>query len=172
MAIVSNVFKGFVTTVKGMIVTGKELFKQPITVQYPYEKRTMPDRFRGMLVNDASTCIACDKCVKICPVNCLICEGEGKGKSRHPTAFVIDYVKCCWCNLCTEVCPTDSLYMSKDYETVFTDRSLMIRDFVKDPIPPNGGTKAEETPAGPDGSGPEKKTESKEEKPESERTAA
>lgn len=137
MAVLKDVYAGFVTTLKGMAVTWKELFQPAITVQYPYQKREMPERMRGMVVNDASTCIACDKCVKICPVDCLYCEASGKGKERRPVVFTIDYVKCCWCALCVDVCPTGSIYMSKDYETVFTDRSQMIRDFVKDPIPPN-----------------------------------
>ncbi|RJP20181.1 MAG: NADH-quinone oxidoreductase subunit I [Candidatus Omnitrophota bacterium] len=139
MAIINDILQGFLTTVKGMIVTGKECFVPAVTVQYPTEKRPIPERFRGMLVNDASICIACDKCVRICPVNCLYCEGEGKGKARRASVFTIDYVKCCWCALCVEVCPVDSLYMSHDYETVFTDRSQMIRDFCQDPIPPIGG---------------------------------
>ncbi len=161
MSVLSDVFYAFVTTVKGMVVTGKELFRPSITVQYPKEKRFIPERFRGMLVNDASICIACDKCVRICPVDCIRCEATGKGKARRPSLFTIDYVKCCWCELCVDVCPVDSLYMSHDYETVFTDRSLMIRDFVKDPIPPIGGTRVpEETaPPGP-GDNPEEKTES------------
>ncbi|MGI6457316.1 MAG: NuoI/complex I 23 kDa subunit family protein [bacterium] len=167
--IIKDVFAGFTTTLKGMVVTGREFFQPSVTVHYPYEKRVLPDRFRGMLVNDCSICIACDKCVKICPVNCLHCEAEGKGKSRHAKVFTIDYIKCCWCNLCVEVCPVDSLYMSHDYETVFTDRSLMIRDFVRDPIPPIGGTRKEEgedTPDGPDG------TEKKKEEKKSELSAA
>lgn len=136
MAVLKDVYAGFVTTLKGMAVTWKELFQPAITVQYPYQKRVMAERMRGMVVNDASLCIACDKCVKICPVNCLYCEAEGKGKERHPVVFTIDYIKCCWCELCVDVCPVNSIYMSKDYETVFTDRSQMIRDFVRDPIPP------------------------------------
>ncbi len=166
MSILSDVFQGFITTLKGMAVTGKELFTPGVTVQYPTEKRTIPERFRGMLVNDASICIACDKCVRICPVNCLYCEGEGKGKARRASVFTIDYVKCCWCNLCVEVCPVDSLYMSHDYETVFTDRSQMIRDFCQDPIPPIGGKqKPEEKPV-------EKDEGKKEEKKDSGRAAA
>ncbi|MGC9329680.1 MAG: NuoI/complex I 23 kDa subunit family protein [Candidatus Hinthialibacter sp.] len=136
MGVLKNIYAGFSTTLKGMMVTWKELFIPAVTVQYPYRKREMAERMRGMVVNDASLCIACDKCVKICPVDCLYCEAEGKGKARHPTVFTIDYVKCCWCALCVDVCPVNSIYMSKDYETVFTDRSQMIRDFVKDPIPP------------------------------------
>jgi len=172
MSILSDIYAGFLTTVKGMMVTGKELFQPAITVQYPKVKRVIPDRFRGMLVNDTTICIACDKCVRICPVDCLTCSAHGKGKSRRASVFTIDYVKCCWCKLCVEVCPVDSLYMSHDYETVFTDRSKMIRDFVLDPIPPIGGIRKPETESPP---GPKKtktKTKTQKEKPKSGRVAA
>jgi len=167
MSLLKDIIEGFTTALIGMKVTGKELFRPAVTLQYPLEKRLLPDRFRGMLVNDASLCIACDKCVRICPVDCLYCEGSGKGKERRASVFTIDYVKCCWCNLCVEVCPVDSLYMSKDYETVFTDRSKMIRDFCLDPIPPiQSAPPPDEKPTG----GPEPGK--KEEATESERPAA
>jgi NADH-quinone oxidoreductase subunit I len=136
MAVIQDVAAGFITAVKGMAVTFKEMFEPAVTVQYPLQKREMPERMRGMLVNDVSTCIACSKCVKICPVDCIIVEAVGKGKARKPALFQVDFIKCCWCALCVEVCPTPCLFMSKDYETVFTDKSQMIRDFVANPIPP------------------------------------
>ncbi len=137
MNVVSEVWAGVVTTLKGMWVTGREfLFCKPITLQYPYEKRVVPLRFRGMLVNDMSLCGGCTKCARVCPVDCIEVKCEGKGKEREVTAWVLDYQKCCWCELCVEVCPDDSLAMSHDYETVFTDRTKMVRDFVQDPVPP------------------------------------
>lgn len=159
MAILRDVFSGFYTTLKGMMVTGKEFFTPGITVTYPYKKREQPERMRGMLVNDASLCMACGRCIKICPVDCLTMEYEGKGKDRRPTLFEIDYIKCCWCALCTEVCPVDSLYMSNDIETVFTDRKMMIRDFCKDPILSKEDTVAEtEEPDQPDSSSDQSQT--------------
>ena len=137
--ILREVFDGVTTTVKGMKVTLREFFSPGCTLQYPTEKRTMPDRLRGIVVNDVTTCIACDACVKVCPVSCIECRAEGKGKERHPVNFSINYYKCCWCALCTEVCPTESIFMSEDYETVFLDRSKMIREFCSNPIPPKSG---------------------------------
>lgn len=126
------------TTLVGMKVTLRE-FVDPgrtCTVQYPDERRELPPRFRGMLVNDVTRCIGCLACAKVCPVDCFTIEPEGKGRQRHAKRFVINFYRCCWCALCTEVCPTDSLYMSQDYETVYDSRAQMIRDFCQDPIPP------------------------------------
>ena len=133
------------TTLVGMKVTMRELVdpSRTCTVQYPTEKREMPLRLRGMLVNDVTRCIACQNCVRACPVDCIVVDGEGKGKNRLPTVFTINFYRCCWCALCTEVCPTDSLYMSHDYESVYTERTKMVRDFVKDPIPPGPSPREE-----------------------------
>lgn len=138
LKIVKDCVNHFTTTLVGMKVTMRE-FTDPsriCTVQYPTEKREMPVRFRGMLVNDVTRCIACMGCARVCPVHCIDVQAEGKGKNRRPTRFTINYYRCCWCMLCVEACVPESLYMSHDYETVFTDRTKMIRDFVKDPIPP------------------------------------
>ncbi len=110
MSILSDIFAGFITTMKGMAVTGKEFLIPAYTVQYPKEKRVMPERFRGMLVCDASRCIACNKCVRICPAECLVCEGTGKGKERRAALYSVDYAKCCWCGLCVDACPTNCPY--------------------------------------------------------------
>lgn len=137
MSVFSNVIPGIASTMKGMWVTLREyLFRPSITLQYPYKKREVPLRFRGMLVNDMSLCGGCTKCARICPVDCIDVQCEGKGKDRKVTAWILDYQKCCWCQLCVEVCPDASLAMSHDYETVYTDRKKMIRDFVQDPVPP------------------------------------
>ena len=134
--VLTNVVSGFITTVKGMVVTGREMFRRPITLKYPYEKREVPYRFRGMLVNDVTICGVCQQCARICPSSCLEMKGEKVESVRRPKYWKIDYSKCCWCNLCVEVCPDHSLVMSHEYEMVFTDRTKMIRDFVADPIPP------------------------------------
>ena len=167
MAVYNDVYHGFITAMKGMAVTWREFLTPAITVQYPTETRQMPERFRGMLVNDASACIACNKCVKLCPANALECVGE-----RHPSVFLVDYIKCCWCELCVDTCPTDSLFMSMEHEIVYRDRSQMIRDFVTDPIPPTGGKKKPEEEKSAE---PEKKdaeTKPNEENSESGRAAA
>jgi NADH-quinone oxidoreductase subunit I len=136
MAMLLDIASGFLSTVKGMMVTGRELFRKPITVRYPYEKREIPTRFRGMVVNDATRCNACTRCVRVCPVDCIETKGIGKGKERKAEYWTIDYSKCCWCQLCVEACPEGSLIMSHDYETVFTRRDQMKRDFIADPIVP------------------------------------
>ena len=44
------------------------------TVQYPKESIPIPDVGRYQLHNEIDDCIVCDKCAKICPVDCIDIE--------------------------------------------------------------------------------------------------
>ncbi len=96
------------------------------TLQYPKKTMEVPPRGRYQLHNDIDNCIVCDKCVKICPVNCITIEAipsptligktkDGKAKRIYPATFDIDMAKCCFCGLCTTVCPTHCLTMTSRY---------------------------------------------------------
>lgn len=97
------------------------------TVQYPRESMPVPDNGRYRLHNEIDDCIVCDKCAKICPVDCIEIEGilspteigktsDGSSKRIHAAKFDIDMGKCCFCGLCTTVCPTECLTMTKAYD--------------------------------------------------------
>ena len=98
-----------------------------VTLQYPKEKLPVPDNGRYKLHNEIDDCIVCDKCAKICPVNCIEIEpirateeigktSDGSSKRIYAAKFDIDMGKCCFCGLCTTVCPTECLTMTKDYD--------------------------------------------------------
>jgi len=97
------------------------------TIQYPHESIPVPDNGRYRLHNEIDDCIVCDKCAKICPVNCITIEpikateeigktSDGTSKRIYAAKFDIDMGKCCFCGLCTTVCPTECLTMTKVYD--------------------------------------------------------
>lgn len=97
------------------------------TLQYPKEVLPIPDNGRYRLHNEIDDCIVCDKCAKICPVNCIEIDpirspevirhaADGSPVRIHAATFNIDMAKCCYCGLCTTVCPTDCLTMTKTYD--------------------------------------------------------
>lgn len=97
------------------------------TVQYPFESIPVPDNGRYKLHNEIEDCIVCDKCVKVCPVNCITIEpiksteefgktSDGTPKRIYAAKFDIDMGKCCFCGLCTTVCPTECLTMTKEFD--------------------------------------------------------
>ncbi|WP_421828723.1 4Fe-4S binding protein [Larkinella sp.] len=98
-----------------------------VTLQYPFETLPVPDNGRYRLHNEMDDCIVCDKCVKVCPVDCITIdaikatEEVGKASDGSPIRlyagkFDIDMAKCCYCGLCTTVCPTECLTMTKTYD--------------------------------------------------------
>ena len=102
------------------------------TIQYPHEMIPVPDNGRYRLHNEIDDCIVCDKCAKICPVDCIEIEpvraveeigktSDGTPKRIYAAKFDIDMAKCCFCGLCTTVCPTECLTMTKVFDFSVTD---------------------------------------------------
>ncbi len=98
-----------------------------VTIQYPHQTIPVPDNGRYQLHNEIDDCIVCDKCAKVCPVDCITIEpiksaeefgktSDGTSKRIYAAKFDIDMGKCCFCGLCTTVCPTECLTMTKTYD--------------------------------------------------------
>lgn len=115
---------------KPIFVDNPDYFKQQtgiVTLQYPHEHLPLPDNGRYQLHNEMDDCIVCDKCAKICPVDCIEIEpikatgiagyaSDGSAIRLYAAKFDIDMAKCCFCGLCTTVCPTECLTMTKEYD--------------------------------------------------------
>ena len=99
------------------------------TIQYPEERRKLPERFRyiPMLIyeTDAETgakedrCTACGICAKVCPPQCIwiVRDKDENGKPiTRPAEFYIDASICMNCGLCAEFCPFDAIKMNHDFE--------------------------------------------------------
>jgi formate hydrogenlyase subunit 6/NADH:ubiquinone oxidoreductase subunit I len=116
-------------------IMAPDYFHQPdgiATIQYPHAILPVPDNGRYRLHNEIDDCIVCDKCAKICPVNCIEIEpikaveefgktSDGTPKRIYAARFDIDMGKCCFCGLCTTVCPTECLTMTKVYDFSVND---------------------------------------------------
>ena len=116
---------------------GRRIVDQPITleglttIQYPEEKRLLPERFRyiPMLVWDTEKgedrCTACGICAKVCPPQCIwiVRDSDENGKPvTRPAEFYIDVSICMSCSFCAEFCPFDAIKMNHDYELAVYDR--------------------------------------------------
>ena len=98
-----------------------------VTLQYPHEQSPIPDNGRYRLRNEIEDCIVCDKCAKVCPVDCITIDAikateevgrasDGSPIRLYAATFDIDMAKCCYCGLCTVVCPTECLTMDKKFD--------------------------------------------------------
>jgi NADH-quinone oxidoreductase subunit I len=121
---IKDFFKGFllIELGKGMLLTGRHLFRRKITVQFPEEKTPMSPRFRGLHAlrrypNGEERCIACKLCEAICPAQAITIEAEPREDgSRRTTRYDIDMVKCIYCGLCQEACPVDAIVEGPNFE--------------------------------------------------------
>ncbi|GIV70960.1 NuoI/complex I 23 kDa subunit family protein [Caldilinea sp.] len=115
----------------------RRIIHQPIsqegllTIQYPEERRLLPERFRyiPMLIWDTEAgedrCTACGICAKVCPPQCIwiVRDSDENGKPiTRPAEFYIDVAVCMSCSFCAEFCPFDAIKMNHDYELAVYDR--------------------------------------------------
>lgn len=124
---------------RGSIELGnnRRVIQQPIdqegllTIQYPEEKRLLPERFRyiPMLIWDSEKeedrCTACGICAKVCPPQCIwiVRDSDENGKPvTRCSDFYIDAAVCMSCSFCVEFCPFDAIKMNHDYELAVYDR--------------------------------------------------
>ncbi len=115
----------------------RRIINQPVdqegllTIQYPEERRLLPENFRyiPMLIWDTQRgedrCTACGICAKVCPPQCIwiVRDSDANGKPiTRPSEFYIDAAVCMSCSFCVEFCPFDAIKMNHDFELAVYDR--------------------------------------------------
>jgi len=117
---------------QGLSVTFDHMQRRPVTVQYPYEKVVPSERYRGRIHYEFDKCIACEVCVRVCPINLPVVDWEfdKKSKKKKLNHYSIDFGVCIFCGNCVEYCPTNCLSMTEEYELSSFDRHELNYDNV------------------------------------------
>ena len=117
---------------QGFMVTLDHMNRQSITIQYPYEKLIPSERFRGRIHFEFDKCIACEVCVRVCPINLPVVDWEYQKaiKKKQLRSYSIDFGVCIFCGNCVEYCPTNCLSMTEEYELSTYDRHELNYDQV------------------------------------------
>ena len=116
----------------GISVTFDHLKRRPVTVQYPYEKLIPSERYRGRIHYEFDKCIACEVCVRVCPINLPVVDWvmNKETKKKELRNYSIDFGACIFCGNCVEYCPTNCLSMTEEYELATFDRHNLNYDNV------------------------------------------
>ena len=135
----SSLFKGTHSLIKGMEVTGKELFTKKVTEQYPENRGELkiPERFRATLqfIYDEEgyhKCIACKTCERNCPngtieiITRMVDLPNGKKKAKLDK-YMYDLGSCTFCGLCVTTCPTNAIEFSNDFEQAVFRREALLK---------------------------------------------
>ena len=117
---------------QGLAVTFDHMKRRPVTVQYPYEKLIPSERYRGRIHYEFDKCIACEVCVRVCPINLPVVDWvmNKETKKKELRNYSIDFGACIFCGNCVEYCPTNCLSMTEEYELAAFDRHSLNFDNV------------------------------------------
>src|SRR6187402_3588136 len=123
--------------VSAFFLSMRYFFKPKATLNYPFEKGPLSNRFRGEHVlrrypNGEERCIACKLCEAVCPAQAITIEAEPRDDgSRRTTRYDIDMTKCIFCGLCQEACPVDAVVEGPNTEFATETREELIYDKAK-----------------------------------------
>jgi Ni,Fe-hydrogenase III small subunit/NAD-dependent dihydropyrimidine dehydrogenase PreA subunit len=88
------------------------------TVPFPGQASTLPDRFRGLPVVDASKCPdGCRACAEACPTDAI--DGGG---------LRLDLGRCLFCTDCVEACPEGAIRYTPEYRLATRTREDLVCD--------------------------------------------
>src|SRR5216110_581392 len=111
-----------------MSVTLRNLFRPVQTIQYPEERRPLPNRTRGRHVlhryeNGLERCVGCYLCAGACPANAIYIEAEENTEEnrvsageRYSKVFDVNMLRCIFCGYCQAACPTGAITLESDYK--------------------------------------------------------
>jgi NADH-quinone oxidoreductase subunit I len=116
----------------GLAVTFKHLFKKPVTLEYPREKKPMAPRYRGRHYlerydDGTERCVCCGLCAAACPADCIYMEPEEtENGERKAKVYEINLLRCIFCGFCEEACPEEAIFLGQDYEFSSFERNSFI----------------------------------------------
>ena len=141
-------------TLKGFALTFRQIFKKPLTQQYPEYKRPVYPRFRGRHrlwrhENGLEKCVGCSLCAAACPADCIrVVAAENTPDNRvspgerYARIYEINMSRCIFCGYCELACPFDAITLGNEYEIseynrddqIYTKDMLLAEPIKKIPV--------------------------------------
>jgi len=137
-SVTKEVGSTFVALVRGFGVTFRNLWRRPVTENYPDEPVHFESRYRGIHVlhrdeEGLEKCVGCFLCAAACPARCIYIEAAENTEAhrisageRYARIYNIDYSRCIFCGYCVESCPTDAITHGHGFELATYDITSLI----------------------------------------------
>jgi len=114
---------------KGLSVTGRNVFRKRLTEKYPEVKPKLAERWRGSFQLDVNECIACGLCEKSCPNSAIkLTTEKTEDNKKRLSSYKLDRSYCLFCGLCVESCPKKCLRFTKEFETAVYNKDEVVLD--------------------------------------------
>ena len=106
------------------------LFRKPVTEAFPAgEPPKAQPAYRGRIAFDASKCINCGMCERVCAAGCMSRKPAplpGGEPGDQEITFTFDLTSCTFCGLCSDFCAKKAITLTDDYMMTATDKSDLI----------------------------------------------
>ena len=124
--------------VRGFGVTFRQLFKKPITVEYPEVVRPVYPRFRGRAERAADALlepvpVPVQPVAAACPADCIrVVAAENtpddrvSAGERYARIYEINLSRCIFCGYCELACPFDAITLGNEFELSEYNRDDLI----------------------------------------------
>lgn len=122
----------------GLGTTFKHFWGQPVTYQYPEQKKPVAARHRGLHVlqryaDGLERCVGCHLCSAACPADAIYVEAA-ENDLEHPTSpgeryaktYEINLLRCIFCGFCEDACPVEAVVLKQNYEFAQENRASFI----------------------------------------------